>query len=191
MKRSLIAIAIASICAMPVTASAQSFGVLGGYSYGSAPSTNGLSVGTLKANSGFAIGAGLEGSGVIRLGLNALYAQRGYQSTTAGYSQKLTYIDVPVYVKLSIPTPLISPFGLVGAQGSLQINCDAGGGTCPTGDKTTYAGILGVGAKFGILGGLSLQGRYIYGLKNLNYSTVTTAANYTQRSFMLLAGIGF
>jgi hypothetical protein len=192
-KRSIIAIALASVCAVPVAANAQGFGVLAGYSYGSAPASNNISVGTLKANDGFAIGIGGESSGIFRLGFNALYSQRGYTSSTPGYSQKLGYIDVPIYVKFNIPTPLISPFILAGPQGSFQISCDAGGGagSCPTSNKTTYAGILAIGAKFGMLGGLSLQGRYVYGLQNLDYSTVSTASNYKSRSFQLLLGLGF
>jgi len=192
MKRSLIAMAIAAVSIMPMTASAQGIGILGGLSYGSVPNNNGVLPGTLKANSGFAIGLGLEGGGPISFGINGLYSQRGFTSTTAGASQKLSYIDIPVYLKLSIPNPVLTPFAFVGPQGSFEMNCDADGGTCPSGrDKVTYAGVIGGGVKFGMLGGLSVQGRYVYGLNNLNLSTVSNAGNYHQRSFLLLAGIGF
>ena len=192
MKRSLLVVAFASLCSIPVAAGAQGFGVIGGLTYGSVPNNNGVLPGTLKANNGFAIGLAAETGGVIGFGINGLYAQRGFTSSTSGYSQKLSYIDVPVYLRLAIPNPAVTPFAFVGPQGSFEMNCDGGGGACPSGrPKTTFAGVIGAGLRFGVLGGLSLQGRYVYGLTNLNYGTVSNSSNYQARSFMLLAGIGF
>jgi len=192
MKRSLIVIAFASLCSISAAAGAQGIGVIGGLTWGSVPNNNGALPGTLKANTGFAIGLAAESGGVVGFGINGLYAQRGFESSTPGASQKLSYIDVPIYIKLSIPNPAVTPFAFVGPQGSFELNCDAAGGTCPSGrPKTTFAGVIGAGLKFGVLGGLSVQGRYVYGLTNLNLSTVSNAGNYQARSFMLLAGIGF
>ncbi len=192
MKRSLIAIAIVSICALPVSASSQGLGLIGGLSYGTVPNNNGVLPGTLKANSGFAIGLAAESGGPLGFGINGLYSQRGFTSSVAGSSQKLSYIDVPIYLKLSLPNPTITPFGFVGPQGSYELNCASDGGSCPSGRaKMTYAGVVGAGVKFGMLGGLSVQGRYVYGLSDLNLTTVGNSGSYKQRSFMLLAGIGF
>jgi len=193
MQRSWLAAAFVALCACSVAASAQGVGALVGYSFGAVPSASAPVLGTLKARDGIAIGLGVEGSAPLGFGINALYAQRGYTSSVTGYSQQLSYIDVPVYLKLSIPTPLISPFGFVGPQASFELDCSAGaGGSCPSGRaKVTYAGVAGIGAKFGILGGLSLQGRYVYNLTDLDYSTVSNAGSYKNRSFMLLVGFGF
>jgi hypothetical protein len=99
---------------------------------------------------------------------------------------------VPIYLKVALPNPMITPFAFVGPQGSFEMKCDGGGGSCPSGHpKTTFSGVIGAGLKFGVLGGLSVQGRYVYGLTNLNLSTVSNAGNYQPRSFMILAGIGF
>ena len=190
MKRSLLVVALASLCAVPAASSAQGFGIKGGLSYGQAPNGNGVLPGTLSGNSGFAIGVGLSTGGLLGFGVEGLYAQRGFKSSVTGNSQKLTYVDVPLYLKLTLPIPAVTPFAYAGPQGSFEMGCD--GGVCPSGHaKTTYAGVIGAGLKFGMLGGLSLEGRYVYGVTNLNYGTVSNPVNYQPRSFMLLAGIGF
>jgi opacity protein-like surface antigen len=192
MKRSLLVIAFASLCMGPAVADAQGLGVIGGLSYGTAPNANGVLPGELKGNSGFAIGLAAETGGVVGFGINGMYAQRGFSSSSPGFSQKYSYIDVPIYLKVSLPNSMITPFGFVGPQGSFEMNCDGGGGSCPSGrSKTTFSGVIGAGLKFGMLGGLSVQGRYVYGLTNLNLSTVSNSGNYQPRSFMILAGIGF
>jgi hypothetical protein len=124
--------------------------------------------------------------------VNALYAQRGFHSNLFGNAQTLSYIDVPVYLRVAIPNPTITPFALIGPQVSFEMNCNANGTDCPSGrDKTTFDGIAAIGLKFPMLGGLSIQGRYLYALQNLDYGTVSNQSNYHQRSFMLLLGIGF
>jgi hypothetical protein len=187
MKRSLIVIAFASLCSLPAAANAQGFGILGGLSWGNVP-PNGVSPGELKANSGFAVGLAAESGGVVGFGINGLYAQRGFTSSLTGSSSKLNYVDVPVYLRLSIPNDMITPFAFVGPQASFELGCE--GGNCPSGrPKVTYAGVIGAGVKLGHI--VSVQGRYVYGLTNLNYGTVSNTNNYQPRSFMLLAGVGF
>ena len=147
MKRSLIVIAFASLCALPAAANAQGLGVLGGLSWGSTPGQGALP-GTLKANSGFAVGLAAESGGVIGFGINGLYAQRGFTSSVTGSSSKLNYIDVPVYLRLSIPNDMITPFAFVGPQASFELGCE--GGNCPSGrPKVTYAGVIGAGVRLG------------------------------------------
>jgi hypothetical protein len=190
MKRSLLVAAAAALCVLPAVARPQGIGLLGGLSYGSTPNANGALPGTLHANSGFALGIGAETGGVVGFGINALYAQRGFKSSFSGYSQQLSFVDVPLYLRLAVPNPVLTPFAFVGPQVSFELDC--GGGNCPSGRaSTTYAGIIGAGVKFPALDDLSLQGRYIYGLTNLDYNTVSNSSNYKTRSFMLLLGIGF
>jgi opacity protein-like surface antigen len=193
MKRSILAIAIASFCAAPLVAGAQGFGIKGGLSYGSVPNNNGALPGNLSPHDGFALGIGASTGGVVGFGVEGLYAQRGFTSSVTGFSQQLSYIDVPLYLKVTLPTGMIRPYALVGPQVSFEMNCDAGGsGSCPSGrDKVTYAGVIGAGVRFGVWTGVSVEGRYQYGLSNLNYNTVSNSSSYRPRSFMLLAGIGF
>jgi hypothetical protein len=175
----------------PVTMRAQGFGVKGGLSYGNV-SSNGALPGNIKSHSGFAVGVGLLTGRTIGLGVEALYADRGVNISTLG-DRKLTYLDVPAYLRVGLPTPGVSPFAYAGPQMSFELKCDAGGTACPDNgrSKTTFAGVIGGGLRFGALGGLSIEGRYIYGLSDLNLGTVTTSANYKTRSFMILMGIGF
>ena len=195
MKRSHGFIAIAALWTVPMATSAQGIAIKGGLSYGSVPNANGVLPGTLSANSGFAIGVGITTGSIVGFGLEGLYAQRGYKSSTPGFSQKLSYIDVPLYFRVMLPIPQISPFAYAGPQGSFEKSCDNDGGQmCPSGrPTTTFAGIIGGGVKLGMLRGLSIEGRYVYGITDLKLSTTTGAvsANYQPRSFMILAGIGF
>ena len=134
----------------------------------------------------FAAGLGLWTGGSLGFGVEGLYAQRGITA------RKLDYIDVPGYVRLEITNPAISPFAYAGPQASFELKCDADAGTCPSGrPKTTYAGVIGAGLRFGSSRGFSIEGRYIYGLTDLKLNTVTTSDSYKTRSFLLLAGIGF
>ena len=192
MKRLLLLIALLLVSEAPATARAQGgFGFKGGLSYGTA-SNNGVDPGATQ-RSGFAVGVALETGGIIGFGVEGLYAQRGFTSTILGSSRRLDYIDVPVYLRLSLPTPGISPFAYVGPQGSYELQCGTGSGNCPDSGrpKITYAGVIGGGLRFGMLHGLSVEARYIYGLSDLNLSTVSTTASYKTRSLLLLAGIGF
>ena len=43
----------------------------------------------------------------------------------------------------------------------------------------------------GVLSGLSIEGRYVYGLTDLKLSTVSTSTSYQTRSFLVLLGLGF
>ncbi|MFI5233607.1 MAG: outer membrane beta-barrel protein [Gemmatimonadales bacterium] len=192
MKRSLIALTAAALCVVPMAAQAQGLGILGGWSYGQVPSSNTTGHGSLSGNSGFALGVGVESDSPVGLGINALYAQRGFRSNLFGNAQQLSYIDVPVYLKVAIPNPVVTPFALIGPQVSFELHCNANGTDCPSGrNKTTFDGIAALGLKFPMLSGLSIQARYLYALQNLDYGTVSNQSNYRQRSFMLLLGIGF
>ena len=194
MKRTLAFLAGLSLALLPQLASAQGgFGLKGGFSYGNV-TNRGLLPGALKDRTGFAVGAGVSSTGLMGFGIEGLYAQRGVVSNTNGDSWKLNYVDLPVYFRVGIPTPGISPFAYAGPQFSFEVSCSAGGGaTCPSNGrpKTTYAGILGGGVRLGPQSGFTLEGRYIYGLNDLKLSTVTSSQSYKTRSFLILAGLTF
>ena len=178
-----------TLAALPI-AGAQHVSLKGGLSYGTASNT-GLAPGA-KQRSGFVVGAGLESSGPIGFGIEGLYAQRGFTSTNPGDSRRLDYIDVPLYVRLSVPSPVVTPFAYAGPQASFEIQGSAGGGDCPdSGHRTiTYSGLIGVGARFTVLGGVTAEARYVYGLSGLTLNTVGASSSYKPRSLLLLFGLG-
>lgn len=190
MKRTFLA--VVALCAAPLVATAQGgMGIKGGWSYGNV-SNSGALPGSNGERTGFAVGVSANSGGGFGLGIEAMYAQRGVTSSLGPDSRRLDYIDVPVYLRLSLPSP-IAPFLYAGPQVSYELKCETEIGVCPNTDRPefTYAGVIGAGLRFGSPSGLSLEGRYIYGLQDLKLSTISTSESYKTRSFMLLLGIGF
>jgi hypothetical protein len=190
MQRALTGIALAALLMAPATAHAQMV-VKAGLSFSNV-SNSGLLPGTSGQRTGFVVGVGLYSPGLIGFGVEGLYDQQGVTSTQVNNSHKLAYIDVPIYLRVSFPTPMLSPFAYAGPQVSVELNCDNGGtGNCPdTGrPKTTFAGIIGGGARLGMLAGLSIEGRYIYGVTDLKL--ITSTSSFQTRSFLVLLGLGF
>ena len=164
-----------------------------GASFGNV-SNRGVLPGSLGTRTGFAGGLALSlfGGDPLNVSIEGLYAQRGIGSSSDTSSRRIDNIDVPAYVKFTLPTPGIAPFAYAGPQVSFQVKCSAGGSaSCPSDmPKTTYAGVIGAGVRLGNPG-LEVEGRYIYGLTDLKLSTVSSSTSYKTRSFMLLAGISF
>ncbi|MGH7511338.1 MAG: porin family protein [Gemmatimonadales bacterium] len=188
---STLGLALAAVA--PASAQVE-FGVKGGASFGNI-SNKGLLPGNLKTRTGWAAGAALGfRAGLLGVGGEALFARRGLSSDGTG-GLKLDYVDLPVYLKIQAPTPGISPFGYVGPQISFEVTCKVDDVKCADGDrsKTDYAGVAGAGVKFGHEGGagFTVEARYIYGLKDLKLSTVTTSESFKTRSFLILGGIVF
>ncbi|MEO8453489.1 MAG: porin family protein, partial [Gemmatimonadota bacterium] len=156
-------------------------------------SNKGLLPGSLEGRTGFAAGLGFVTSGVAGIGVEALFAQRGVKSDTPTDERKLDYVDVPVYLRLMVPTPGVRPFAYLGPQISFELRCKANDFDCPDGNrkKTTYAGVIGGGLRFGARRGFSVEGRYVYGLNDLKLGTLTDQNSYKTRSFMLMAGLTF
>jgi hypothetical protein len=196
MKRTLTCI-IALALSVAAVASAQSGIVLkGGLSYGNV-TNGGVLPGNLDTRTGFAVGLGLGPGGghdVLGIGIEGLYAQRGVtSSSTPSAERRLDYIDVPVFLRATLPSTGIAPFAYAGPQVSFELRCRAGGSACPDADRpsTTYAAVIGGGLRLGASTALSLEGRYVYGLTDLKVSTVTSSDSYRTRSFLILAGWAF
>jgi Outer membrane protein beta-barrel domain len=189
--RTLISLACLFCLAGLPAARAQGLGIKGGLSYGNV-SNRGVLPGNLGARTGFALGASLTSSGPLGLGIEGLYAQRGVTSDSGVDSRSLDYLDVPVYARLKLDTPGLAPYAYAGPMVSFELRCRAGGVPCPdTGrPKRSYAAVVGAGVSLGGQG-LSLEGRYIYGLTDLKLSTITSSTSYHSRSFLILAGIPF
>lgn len=186
--RAVCTLSVAVVLFGPGMLAAQGLGIKAGYSFGTAPED----IASLKSHSGVALGVGLQSGGIIGWGVDALYAERGFTSSASGGSQKYKYVDVPFYLRAAVSNPLVTPFAYAGPQASFELNCDGGGGDCPSGrSKTTYAGVIGGGVTLNAVSGLSIEGRYVYGLSDLKLSTVSNSENYKSRSFLLLVGLGF
>ncbi|MGH7561351.1 MAG: outer membrane beta-barrel protein [Gemmatimonadales bacterium] len=176
------------------------FGFKGGIAFGNI-SNKGVLPGNLEGRKGFSVGLVLNTApGILGLGLEGLYTQSGVKTPqgTLTNGRELDYIDVPLYLRVMIPTPAIKPFAFAGPQISFEIRCEAGETSCPdlepSGEErkqTVYAGVIGAGIRFGGSGGLSLEGRYVYGLTDLKLNTITTEESYKHRTFLILAGILF
>jgi Outer membrane protein beta-barrel domain len=194
MKRALVVIGFLLSAGTSAVARAQGggVGIKGGLSYGNI-SNGGAFPGSVAQRSGFAIGLSANTGGMIGLGIDALYAQRGFDNSIAADARHLDYIDVPVYLRLAAPMGAIAPFAYAGPQGSYELNCGTNSGNCPDSGrpKVTYAGVIGAGVAFGMLHGLSIEGRYVYGLSDLKLGTISTTQSYQTRSFLVLLGFGF
>jgi hypothetical protein len=187
-------LAIVLLGLAPGTLPAQAgFGIKAGLSYGNV-SNSGILPGTVSGRSGFAVGLALGGGrGLIGFGIEGLYAQRGVTSVIDGSSRQLDYADVPAYLRVMIPTPGIAPYAYAGPQVSFELSCSGGTSTCPVSGrpKTTTSAVIGAGVRIGAQKGFTVEGRYIYGLTDLKLSTVTSSSSYQTRSFLVLAGFGF
>lgn len=200
MKLTSVVLAGALAVGIPVTtAEAQYAGddprqggamIRAGLSYGDV-SNSGVFPGDARRRDGFAVGIGFVSGGPVGIGVEGMYAQRGIVGDP-GSSRELDYIDVPIYLRLAASNPAIEPYVLAGPQLSFELTCDADGGDCPSGrSRTTFAGIIGAGLRFPTLAGISLEGRYVYGLSDLEIGTVGDTESYRTRSFMVLLGLGF
>jgi hypothetical protein len=177
----------------PVGAPAQSgIGIKGGLSYGNVANT-GVLPGNLDGRTGFAVGVSAGTWGLLGLGAEALFAQRGFTGPNGGDRRELENLDVPAYLRVTLPMPGVAPFAYAGPQVSFELQCRFDDAPCtnPNRPRTSYAATVGGGVKVGGPRSLSIEGRYIYGLTDLKLSTLTDPGNYKTRSFLILAGVGF
>jgi len=192
MKKSIGILAAAVTLAFASPALGQGLGIKGGLSWNNV-SNSGVLPGELQSHTGFAVGLGLGTTGTpFSVGIEGLYAQRGLDSDTPSEDVRFAYVDVPAYLRLAIPTSALAPYAYAGPQISFEVSCEVGGAAC-SGDRETisYAAVVGAGLRLGNQGALSVEARYIYGLSDLSWNTITDSDSYRTRSFMILAGLGF
>lgn len=200
MRRLQVLLIAAGLILAPVPAAAQAELFLrAGASFGNV-SNSGVLPGSLTHCTGFAAGLGVATLGtLIGFGGEVLYAQRGLSGDTASGpdERRLDYLDIPVYLRVMLPTGRLRPYGFAGPQVSVELRCRAGGVPCPDSTaggvrkKTDVAGVVGAGLRFGEDRAFSLEGRYVYGLSDLKLSTITSSSSYKTRSFLILAGWSF
>lgn len=183
--------------ALTGTMSAQAeYGIKAGASFGNI-SNKGLLPGNLKTRTGAAGGLYLGyRAAVIGVGVEAMFAQRGAKTdeSIGDSDTRLDYLDFPAYVKVTVPAPGVHPFVYAGPQVSFEVKCKTADGavSCPDDGhkKTDFAGVIGGGIKLGGSLGLTVEGRYVYGLTDLKLSTITSSESYKTRTFMILLGLG-
>ncbi len=197
--RSAVLLAAVAGFGLTAQAAAQSrpeLGLKAGMTFGNI-SNKGVLPGDLDTRNGAAVGFYVgANSGVVGFGAEVLYAQRGAKSSQALATAKtrLDYIDIPAYLKVNLPTPGVRPYLFAGPQFSFEVKCERGNGSdCGNRDgesKTDYAGVIGGGVRLGGSLGLTVEGRYVYGLKDLKLTTLTDDRSFKNRTFMVLLGVG-
>jgi len=87
----------------------------------------------------------------------------------------------------------VSLHAYAGPQVSFELRCRAGSSPCPDTDRpsTSYAAVIGGGARLGASSAFTVEGRYVYGLTDLKLNTITSSESYKTRSFLILAGWAF
>ena len=177
------------VVATPAVSSAQSIDLKAGASF--ATLSNKLP--DWKSRTGFAAGLGFDlGSGLIGLQPEVLYVQKGvaFDGTPSGSSDapRLGYIDVPVLLKITLRTPAIQPMFYAGPSVNFRLSCSFNGADCKDATNSTdYGVVLGAGVRLGGSHGFTLEGRYTWGLKDVN-DPGAGVKNET-RTFLMLAGI--
>lgn len=182
--------AVCSIAFLPVALHAQaSLGIKGGLSFGTLDNK----LPDWKNRTGFAAGVAFDlRAGAIGLQPEALYVQKGvdFNGTPSSSSQvpRLSYIEIPVLVKLTLPMSGIQPMAYAGPSVSFRVSCSFQGYDCSSyTSKTDYGVVLGGGLRFGGDHGVTLEGRYEWGLKDVN----DPGAGVKQRTRTFLALVGF
>lgn len=186
-----------SICAImaistPTAANAQmSLGVKGGLSFGTLSNKSP----DWKSRTGFAVGLALDPHAkVIGIQPEVLYVQKGVEfdgsPSSSSDAPKLSYIEVPVLLKVTIPTPGVQPMIYAGPSVMFRLTCSFAGVDCKNLVKSTdYGAVLGGGLRFGGNHGLTVEGRYTWGLKDIN--DPGAGVKQQTRTFLLLAGVSF
>ncbi len=189
MKRSLAIITALALVA-PAAAYAQGgFGIKGGLTYGSVSQSGAAPNVNLSGYNGWTAGLSFgtaSDSAPIGLRVEGLYARRGVNGTSST-SDIRDFIDVPVFLEVKLPIPGIQPYAYAGPQFSYELGCSS----CSSNQNWSYAADVGLGVRLGTTSAITLEGRYMWGLSDFNWSTVSSSSSYRVRQFLILAGIGF
>lgn len=131
---------------------------------------------------------------VIGIQPEVLYVQKGVEfdgsPSSSSNAPQLSYIEVPVLLKLTIPTPGVHPMIYAGPSVMFRLTCSFAGVDCKSQfSSTDYGAVFGGGIRIGGDHGLTLEGRYTWGLKDIN--DPGAGVKQQTRTFLLLAGVSF
>ena len=180
------AIIAAALLAAPLALPAQaSLTIKGGVSFATLSNKEP----DFDTRTGFAAGIGLDlGFGIFRLSPELLYVQKGVNGdgSPSSTAVKLDYAEIPVLLKVSLPIPSVQPFVYAGPSIALRLSCKTDEVDCSsdTIKDRDYGAVLGAGIKLG--GKLSVEGRYNWGLSDLN--KLTSGVDSKTRTFLVLVG---
>ncbi|MEZ4749824.1 MAG: outer membrane beta-barrel protein [Bdellovibrionota bacterium] len=168
------------------------FGIHGGLNFMNA------NINSSNSDTGFLFGAHLEApilGEVLFLQPELNFNRVGAQNNSFGGfgTTRFSYLELPVQFKAKIKAGKVEVFGLAGPKISLLLgsSTDIAGFTIQPADRTSYEISLYLGGGVGIGVGdhstLSLTGRYVLGLNDIDNS----ASDWKFRGFQLLAGLTF
>ncbi|MEP6591542.1 MAG: porin family protein [Gemmatimonadota bacterium] len=188
--RVLLRTLLACLVAVPVAAaSAQTtIGLKGGLSFATLSNKHP----DWDTRTGFAAGIALDmRAGPIGIQPELLYVQKGVKGDGSPSSDapKLDYAEVPVLLKVTIPLPALQPFVYAGPSIGFRLSCKLGEVDCGSGviKSTDFGAALGGGIRLGGNKGLTLEGRYMWGLKDVH--NLTSGVESRTRTFLVLAGV--
>ena len=163
-------------------------GVKAGYGWATLSGDNVSDVESRKVLMG---GLSLELSvlGLLNVQADLMYSPRGAQ-TPAGEKTELTYLSIPVVLKMKFLPVGIHPYILAGPELGFLISAKAAGHDIKDDCKSQDLGIVGgVGLEFSLLGkSVMVEARYYYGLNSINKDDAVSVKN---RVSQILVGLLF
>jgi hypothetical protein len=122
-------------------------------------------------------------------------AAAGATPLLPAYTDKLSYIDIPILVKYYLPTPVIKPFIFIGPSLGFLVSAKAvpaAGNEVDIKDQVTstnFGAVIGAGVKIPlVVADLSLDARYDYGLTSTDK---LNSSNMYNRVFAVYLGLAF
>jgi len=183
----LVTAAIAGM--VPASLSAQgSLGIKGGLSFATLSNDRP----DWKSRTGFAAGIALDlRGGLIGVQPEVLYVQKGVAfdgtPSSASDAPRLSYIDIPVLLKVTIPVPLVQPMVYAGPSVNFRLTCSFNDVDCKDlTSGTDYGVVLGGGVRLGGNHGFTVEGRYTWGLKDVH--DPTAGVKNQTRTFLIMVG---
>jgi hypothetical protein len=168
-----LAIVLALLLATSAFAQGISFGVKGGINYTTLSGedvTEGLG---WKLGFGGGAVAAVNVMDMFVLQPEVLYTMKGAEDKDADYSADLTYVEIPVLLKYSVPMAgMISPNFFVGPSLGILMSAEVADIDVKDETKTMDFGVVvGAGVDFDLgTGKVTLDGRYTLGLMSIDDS---------------------
>ena len=175
------------------SASAQGVGIIAGFPVGTVlqSASGGFNSPTIREHGGFTLGFSAESDGRIGIGVNVLYVEHDVSDGPNNDVHRTSSLDLPLYLKATFPEPGVSPFLLLGPQGSVVLGCS---NACPSLPNALLAAVVGAGVTAGTARRVSLQVRYVMGFTHQDTGFTINpggffepATSFQRRSLQLLA----
>ncbi|HEX9894076.1 MAG TPA: porin family protein [Gemmatimonadales bacterium] len=174
-----------------------SFGIKGGLTFATLSETNASP--NFGNQTGFAAGIHLAlplGTSILMFQPEAMISQQGATAAIGGLPSEdgafeFTYLTIPANLRVNLATGGAQPYIIGGPYAAFRLNCQFQDVDfdCDNYRDTDWGVNVGAGLKFGRTGGFFLEGRYAFGLTNIN--DLDEGFDSKNRAFMVLAGISF